>query len=99
MVVFVTTGAITLQGIKFDRDEMTISVWFVNKAMGSTDTETLYEDVEKLWALLHTNPRLAGLTDCQYAKVAGYRQLFGQRLDYFIDVMEVIVNVKLYRRF
>lgn len=103
VVVFATTGEVTLQGIGFDRDEMNISVWFVQKSKRGTKTKLLYEYHEQLRELLHTNPRLSGedggLPDCQYAKVASFRQLFGDRGSYFLDIMEVNVLVRLYKTF
>ncbi len=103
VTAFATTGEIDLQGIRFDRDAMNIAVWFTQKSKRRTKSKLLYEYYEQLRELLHTNPRLSGadggLPDCQYAKVASFRQLFGNRQNYFLDVMEVNVLVRLYKRF
>lgn len=99
VVIFADSGGIVRAGIGFEREDIAVRVWFVHKNVRKTQTKELYEYVELLRALLHTQKRLGGLAEVQYAKLVGYRQIFGSRANYLIDVMEVSIDVKLLKTY
>jgi hypothetical protein len=95
VVVLVDSGVIGRTGVRFEREDITVKVNFEEKAPKRTKTKPLYQDVEILRALLHTQSRLGNLADCHRGVVTGYRQMFGAGLGYLIDIMEVTVEVWL----
>lgn len=99
VVVFGESGSIGRVGQGWEREDDVIKVWFVHKAKKRTDTKTLYAHVENLRALLHTQSKLGGFDQCGRGVLTGWRQLFGSHGGYLIDVMEVTIEVWVYKEY